>query len=83
MIQFTVMGEKMTFGVKTEWATARIENLPAGSKVIRRRFRPKQVGVAFVRIGAEIRKYYLAITETGLKLNGLAGLNRKEPNVAA
>ena len=79
MSQFSVMGQKMTIGIHQEWATARIENIPPGGKVIRRRFRHKQIGVAFVKCGHEIRKYYLAITEHGLKLFGLAAINRKEP----
>jgi hypothetical protein len=76
---FSILGQTMTIGVKLEWATARIEGLPIGGKVIRRCFRPKQVGVAFVKVGSEMRKYYLGITETGLKLQGLCGINRKEP----
>lgn len=76
----TIMGTKMTFGVKEEWATARILNLPIGAKVIRRRFRPCCVGVAFLKFGSnEMRQYYLAIEPHGLKLHGLCGINRKEP----
>lgn len=76
---FSVLGQQMTIGVKQEWATARIEGLPIGGRVIRRRFRPKSVGVAFVKVGFEMRQYFLAMTETGLKLHGLCGINRKEP----
>ena len=75
----TVMGGTFTWGVKAEWATAPIAGIPEGGRVVRRRMRPKSVAVAFVKVGNEIRKYYLAITVTGLKLHGLAGINRKEP----
>ena len=74
-----ILGEQITWGVKPEWATDRIINIPPGGKVIRRRFRPKSVGVAFVKVGNEIRKYYIGQTLQGLKLTGLVGINRKEP----
>jgi hypothetical protein len=56
------MGVTMTVGVKKEWATAAIEDQPKGALVIRRRFRPKEWGIALVRQGGELQKYYLAIT---------------------
>lgn len=74
----TISGETFAWGVKAEWATASIAGIPEGGRVIRRRMRPKTVAVAFVKVGDEIRKYYLAITDTGLKLCGLVGINRKE-----
>lgn len=79
-MNITVSGDKMTWGVKPEWATDRIINIPFGAKVIRRRFRPKQVGVAFVQHGQEMRKHYLGICDGGLKLLAMVGLNRKESN---
>lgn len=75
----TIMGAQFTWGVKAEWAIARIENIPAGCKVIRRRFRPKAAGVAFVQDGDQMRKHYLELTHTGLRLGALVGINRKEP----
>lgn len=75
----TINNATIAWGVKSEWATAPIADIPEGGRVLRRRMRPKSVAVAFVKVGDEIRKYYLAITATGLKLNGLAGINRREP----
>ncbi len=79
MSEVAIMGQQMTFGVKPEWATQRIDGIPEGGKIVRRCFRPKQIGVAFVKLGCEFRKYYIGMTPDGLKLVGLAGLNRKEP----
>ena len=73
-----VCGEPITFGVKANWATARITNIPAGAKVLRRRFRPKSVGVAFVQAGNEVRKYFLGLDGDSLKLLALVGINAKE-----
>jgi hypothetical protein len=73
-----VAAEPVTFGVKASWATARITNLPAGAKVLRRRFRPKSVGVAFVQAGNEVRKYFLGTDGDRLKLLALVGINAKE-----
>lgn len=73
-----VGAEPITFGVKSEWATARITNIPAGAKVLRRRFRPKSVGVAFVQAGNEVRKYFIGLDGDRLKLLALVGINAKE-----
>ena len=76
---FRICGEPLTFGVKAEWSTDRIRNIPHGAKVLRRRFRPKCVGVAFVKAGNEVRKYYLRIAQGGgLELSSLVGINRRE-----
>jgi len=78
-MSITITGETLTFGVKAEWAVERITNLPEGAKVVRRCFRPRQAGVAFVKVGNELRKHYLRIgINGGLELSALVGLNKKE-----
>ena len=76
----TICGQPMCWGIRPEWMTATIHDVPAGGQVVRRRFRARQVGVAFVKIGAEIRKYYLNLKpDGGLKLGTISAINRKEP----
>jgi hypothetical protein len=73
----TILGEPVAWGVRPEWATAPILNLTEGM-VVRRRFRNRKVGVAFVRCGNELRQHYLGLAEGGLILLSLVGINRKE-----
>lgn len=74
-----IPSEQVIIGFKPEWASAPIVNLPEGAKVVRRRFRPKMVGVAFVKQDNELREHSLALAQgDDLKLLVPSGLNRKE-----
>ena len=71
------MIEPVTWGCNPDWCWQPIAGVPEGGMVVRRRFRVKQVGVAFVMISNQLRKYYLFRTAHGLKLGPLVGINVK------
>lgn len=74
----TIMGEQLAFGVRPEWATAPITGVPEGAEVVRRRFRFRDVGVAFVKLNGTLSRHHLALAPGGLKLLWPNAVNRKE-----
>lgn len=75
------MGERVVFGVRPEWATAPIINVPAGARVLRRRFRSRGLGEAFVVHNGTVSQHVLGLTPLNeLKLLPAKGLNKKEAN---
>ena len=74
----TITGETLAFVVRPEWATAPIANIPAGAEVVRRRFRFRDIGVAFVKLNGTLSRHHLALAPGGLKLLWPNAVNRKE-----
>ncbi len=74
----TILSKQVAFGVRPEWATAPIVNVPEGAEVVRRRFRFRDVGVAFVRCRGVISRHHLALAPGGLELLWPNAVNRKE-----
>ena len=74
-----ICGESVAWGVRPEFATMTILNVPAGATLLRRRFRPKSVGVAYVRSqDGAIQRYYLNVEGKAFQLGALVGINKKE-----
>ena len=47
----------MWFGMDTRGKSLPIDNLPAGGKVVRFRYRAERLAFVFVRVGAELQKW--------------------------
>ena len=73
----TIMGEQVCWGVRPEFETMPIVNVPPGAVVVRRRFRMRDVGRAFVRVGGALQQWRLGQVKQGLKLTHLIGSNVK------
>ena len=80
-------GQHLMYGCATTivWGTANIDhwrdcpitNLPSGTIRVRRRFRQKQVGQAFVLRPGSIEQYRLDIDGEALRLGMLMGVNTR------
>lgn len=73
-------GGNVAWGIKPEWVGVPIRGLEAGAKVVRRRFRARDAGVAFVKhVDGALSKHYLEICADGaLQLGWEVGVNKRE-----
>lgn len=71
----TIMGQQVCWGIRPEFETAPIVNLPDGAVVVRRRFRMKDVGTAVVRVGDALQRWRLGVVPGGLELMHMTGMN--------
>ena len=68
-------GIEVCFGVRPEYSTLPIVNLPPDTIKVRRRIRNTAPAMAYVKTPTEIQKWVLAPDTAGLKLAILQGVN--------
>lgn len=72
-----VIGLPICWGADPKWLTLPITNVPVGATV-RRRLRPKEVAVAFVKQPNGIAKFHLQKDGEALKLGTMMAANVKD-----
>ena len=70
-----IMGESVVWGAKPEFFTVPIINLPPGATKVRRRFRMRAPGEAFVKEGDSVQRWRLSHVPGGMKLCHMLGAN--------
>lgn len=57
--------KRFAFGFKPEWLSWRIEGVPEGARV-KVKFRSREAGRAYVKLGGVTRKFWLEMLEDGV-----------------
>ena len=73
----TIKASQICWGIKPEWATMPIQNIPSNAQIVRRRFRKMGAASAFLRTKQGLEEWVLGLNGDGLILLCLIGLNAK------
>ena len=69
------VGIRVCWGVRDEWVSAPIVNLPKGAVVVKRKFRKHEIGTAYVRFNGEVSCWILVPAEGGISLYAKVAVN--------
>ena len=71
------VGRRLCFGIKPEWLSMKINNLPPDTLKVRCRFRHMDIAKAFVKTTNGVTEYILAPDGDGLRLETMFGSNTR------